>query len=65
MAELKPEIAAAKNSGILIQNVPALIDTNKVAGRVKASSAKKIGEIIESHPDKSLAILRGWMAESL
>ena len=63
MAELKPKIAAAKDSGILIQNVPAPIDINKVAGRVKASSAKKIGEIIESHPDESLAILRGWMAE--
>ncbi len=42
----------------------AMIDLNKVEGRVKASSVKKIGEIVDKHPDEALTILRGWMGES-
>jgi flagellar M-ring protein FliF len=38
-----------------------LIDLARVEGRVKASSMKKIGEIIEKHPDEAVAILRTWM----
>jgi len=41
----------------------SLIDINKVEGRVRASSVKKVGEIIDKHPDEALTILRGWMAE--
>lgn len=39
------------------------IDLNAVEGRVKSSSVKKMGEIIDKHPDEALSILRGWMAE--
>lgn len=38
-----------------------LIDLDKVEGRVRASSIKKITEIIEKHPDEAVTILRGWM----
>ena len=38
-----------------------LIDLARVEGRVKASSMKKIGEIVEKHPDEAVAILRTWM----
>ncbi len=38
-----------------------LIDIDRVEGRVKASSVKKVGEIVEKHPDEALAILRSWM----
>jgi len=38
-----------------------LIDIDRVEGRVKASSVKKVGEIVEKHPEESLAILRSWM----
>jgi len=41
----------------------SMIDLSKVEGRVKASSVKKMGEIIDKHPDEALSILRGWMAE--
>jgi flagellar biosynthesis/type III secretory pathway M-ring protein FliF/YscJ len=30
---------------------------------VKASSIKKISEVVASHPDESIAIIRSWMAE--
>ncbi|MEX0694761.1 MAG: flagellar basal-body MS-ring/collar protein FliF [Rhodospirillales bacterium] len=38
-----------------------LIDIDRVEGRVKASSVKKVGEIVQKHPDEALAILRSWM----
>ena len=38
-----------------------LIDIDKVEGRVKASSIRKIGEIVEKHPEEALSILRTWM----
>lgn len=37
------------------------IDIDRVEGRVKASSVKKVGEIVEKHPDEALAIIRSWM----
>ncbi|MEJ0062842.1 MAG: flagellar basal-body MS-ring/collar protein FliF [Alphaproteobacteria bacterium] len=38
-----------------------MIDIGRVEGRVKASSLRKIGEIIEKHPEESVSILRNWI----
>ena len=38
-----------------------LIDIDRVEGRVKASSVKKVGEIVDKHPTEALAIIRSWM----
>ena len=38
-----------------------LIDIDRVEGRVKASSVKKVGEIVDKHPQEALAIVRTWM----
>ena len=38
-----------------------LIDIAKVEGRVKASSVRKIGEIIDQHPEEAVSIIRSWM----
>lgn len=38
-----------------------LIDIDQVEGRVKASSIKKVGEIVERHPDETVSILRNWL----
>lgn len=38
-----------------------LIDIDRVEGRVKASSVRKVGEIVEKHPEEALAIIRSWM----
>ncbi|MEM9122507.1 MAG: flagellar basal-body MS-ring/collar protein FliF [Pseudomonadota bacterium] len=40
------------------------IDIAQVEGRVQASSIKKVGEIVSSHPDESLSIIRGWIHEA-
>ncbi len=38
-----------------------LINLSQVEGRVKASSVKKIGEIVEKHPEEALSIIRNWL----
>ena len=38
-----------------------MIDVNKIEGRVRASSVRKIGEIIQKHPDEAVGILRNWL----
>jgi flagellar M-ring protein FliF len=44
-----------------LDTVDELIDIDKVEGRVKASSIRKISEIVEKHPEEALSIVRSWM----
>jgi flagellar M-ring protein FliF len=39
-----------------------MIDLGQVEGRVAASSIRKIGEIVEKHPDEAVSIVRSWMS---
>jgi flagellar M-ring protein FliF len=41
-----------------------MIDIGQVDGRVAASSIKKIGEIVEKHPEEAVAIVRSWMYQA-
>ncbi len=41
----------------------SLIDVQKVEGRVKASSLKKVEDIIAAYPDEAVSVIRGWMAQ--
>jgi flagellar M-ring protein FliF len=38
-----------------------MIDMSQVEGRVAQSSLRKVGEIVEKHPEEALAIVRSWM----
>jgi flagellar M-ring protein FliF len=38
-----------------------MIDIDRVDGRVRASSVKRVGEIVDRHPEGSLAIVRSWL----
>jgi len=38
-----------------------MIDLAQVEGQVKTSALKKVGEIVEKHPDEAVAILRNWL----
>ena len=45
----------------IAHEIDQMIDLNQVSGRVRASSVKKIAEIIEKHPEEAVAIIRGWL----
>ena len=39
----------------------SMIDISRVEGRVRASSMRKIGEIVDKHPEEAVSIIRNWM----
>ncbi len=39
------------------------LDIARIEGQVKASSVRKVSDFVESHPDESRSILRGWVHE--
>lgn len=41
------------------------IDIAQIQGRVRASSVKKVAEVVENHPDESVQIIRGWLNNAL
>jgi len=41
----------------------SMIDMAKVEGQVRASTVKKIGEIVEKHPEEAVGVVRSWMAQ--
>ena len=52
-----PEVAAMEAE----EGYDELIDIDRVEGRVRASSVKKVGEIVEKHPEEALSIIRNWL----
>ena len=38
-----------------------MINLSNIEGRVKASSLRKIGDIIDKHPEEAVSIMRTWM----
>ncbi|WP_019962267.1 flagellar basal-body MS-ring/collar protein FliF [Woodsholea maritima] len=40
------------------------IDIEHIDGQVKASSVKKVAQLVEQHPEESMNILRSWLNES-
>ncbi len=41
----------------------AMIDIARVEGQVRASSVKKIGEIVDRHPEQAVTIVRSWLSQ--
>ena len=37
------------------------IDLSEIEGQVRESSSKKIGEVVNAHPEEALAIIRTWL----
>jgi flagellar M-ring protein FliF len=61
-----PEAAAQAAAG----GAPALaapqrssIDIAQIEGQVRESSIRKVGEVVNAHPDEALAIIRTWLHE--
>lgn len=44
-----------------LSELDEMIDIAKVEGQVKTSALKKVGDIVEKHPDEAVSILRNWL----
>lgn len=54
-----PALPGPQSEGL--ESYESMIDIGKVEGRVKASSLKKVGDIVDKHPEETVAIIRNWM----
>ncbi|MGH7041607.1 MAG: flagellar basal-body MS-ring/collar protein FliF, partial [Acetobacteraceae bacterium] len=41
----------------------SMVNVARIEGQIRASSIRRISEMAEKHPDETLSILRGWMAQ--
>ncbi len=56
------QIASDGSAGALPPpNDSLMIDLQRIDGQVKQSSIKKVGEVVDAHPEEALAILRSWL----
>jgi flagellar M-ring protein FliF len=39
----------------------SMIDISRIEGQVRESSIKKVGEVVQAHPEEALAIIRTWL----
>jgi len=55
--------ADASGPAPLLRVLPAQpgLDLSQIEGQVRDSSVKKIGEVVNAHPDEALAIIRTWL----
>jgi flagellar M-ring protein FliF len=54
------------NMGYQMSDAPpedSMIDVQKVEGRVKASSLKKVEDIVSAYPEETVSVLRNWMTQ--
>ena len=60
---------AAPAGALPSPNAPALLEDEsmvniaQVEGQMRASSLRKITELVEKHPEETLSIVRGWMVQ--
>lgn len=55
--------SAAEIEARIQQEEDSLIDMNAVEGKVKASTVRKVGDIVASHPNETVSIIRNWMTQ--
>ncbi|MBU6235536.1 MAG: flagellar M-ring protein FliF, partial [Alphaproteobacteria bacterium] len=55
--------SAAEIEAKIQQEEESLIDMNAVEGKVKASTVRKVGDIVSSHPTETVSIIRNWMTQ--
>jgi len=53
--------APSQDSGLSLPPPGPVIDISRIDGQVRENSIKKVGEVVSSHPEEALAIIRTWL----
>jgi flagellar M-ring protein FliF len=56
-----PAGAGGAATTLALQNKSATIDISGIDGQVRESAIRKVGEVVQAHPDEALALLRTWL----
>jgi flagellar M-ring protein FliF len=54
-----PALAGAARAAMLADE--SMVDMANIEGQIRASSIRKLAELVDKHPDESLSIMRSWM----
>jgi flagellar M-ring protein FliF len=41
----------------------SMVNISQIEGQMRASSLRRIGALVEKHPEETLSIMRGWMVQ--
>ena len=56
-----PAVPSASDAEAIAAEIDQMIDLNQVEGRVRASSIKKISELVDQHPEQAVNLIRQWV----
>jgi len=57
-----PQVAGPSTAAVsLPPPKESMIDIQRIEGQVRESSVRKVGEVVQAHPEEALAILRTWL----
>jgi len=56
-----PAAIAADSAPAALPSPVAGLDLSRVDGQVRESAIKKVGEVVQAHPEEALAIIRTWL----
>lgn len=62
--QINPALAAPKEGEFTpppVEEEDSLIDMTRVEGKVKASSVKKVEDIVDNYPTEAVNVIRSWM----
>jgi flagellar M-ring protein FliF len=60
----QPSLAATQYAPAALSGPEQMIDIARIEGQVRASSIKKISELVGKHPEEAIAIMRSWLYQS-
>ena len=56
-----PATPSPSDAEAIAAEIDQMIDINQVEGRVRASSIKKISELVDQHPEQAVNLIRQWV----
>jgi flagellar M-ring protein FliF len=56
-----PSMPSASDAEAIAAEIDQMIDLNQVEGRVRASSVRKISDLVDQHPEQAVNLIRQWV----
>ncbi|MGH6893751.1 MAG: flagellar basal-body MS-ring/collar protein FliF [Dongiaceae bacterium] len=56
-----PAMPSASEAEAIAAEIDQMIDLNQVEGRVRASSVRKISDLVDQHPEQAVNLIRQWV----
>ena len=57
----QPQQSAGSSSAPVAPKRESMIDISQIDGQVRESAIRKVGDVVQAHPEEAMAILRTWL----